>query len=220
MEQCRSQEAGCAFDFKTARETAEFFSAACGVSCAVLDGEGGALFTARVGCEGCEACRALNARRGVPSPCDKLHLYGVAQAERRGGRYTYFCPSGLAYFASPIKVGGRTAGALVGGPALIMDVEDYLASDPELWRGLSPEKVAELCGALECSPAMEPTRLSHMAALLSAAAVCVGEQAGGVRPDSAAQSNRSTGAVPHGQGAGAGPGREGRGPDHRTAAAP
>lgn len=175
MEQCRSQEAGCAFDFKTARETAESFSAACGVSCAVLDGEGGALFTARVGCEGCEACRALNARRGVPSPCDKLHLYGVAQAERQGGRYTYFCPSGLAYFASPIKVGGRTAGALVGGPALIMDVEDYLASDPELWRGLSPEEMAELCGALECAPAMEPTRLSHMAALLSAAAVCVGE---------------------------------------------
>ena len=175
MEQRRSRETDCAFDFKTARETAESFSAACGVSCAVLDGEGGALFAARVGCEGCEACRALNARRGIPSPCDKLHLYGVAQAERQGGRYTYFCPSGLAYFASPIKVGGRTAGALVGGPALIMDVEDYLASDPELWRGRSPEEMAELCGALECSPAMEPTRLSHMAALLSAAAVCVGE---------------------------------------------
>lgn len=175
MEQCRSQEADCAFDFKTARETAESFSAACGVSCAVLDGEGGALFAARVGCEGCEACRALNARRGIPSPCDKLHLYGAAQAERQGGRYTYFCPSGLAYFASPIKVRGRTVGALVGGPALIMDVEDYLASDPELWRGLSSEEMAELCGALECSPAMEPTRLFHMAALLSAAAVCVGK---------------------------------------------
>ena len=149
MEQCRSQEAGCAFDFKTARETAESFSAACGVSCAVLDGEGGALFTARVGCEGCEACRALNARRGVPSPCDKLHLYGVAQAERQGGRYTYFCPSGLAYFASPIKVGGQMVGALVGGPALIMDVEDYLASDPELWRGLSPEEMEELRRMIE-----------------------------------------------------------------------
>ena len=68
MEQRRSRETDCAFDFKTARETAESFSAACGVSCAVLDGEGGALFTARVGCEGCEACRALNERRGIPSP--------------------------------------------------------------------------------------------------------------------------------------------------------
>ena len=175
MEQQAGQGVDCAFDWKTAKETAESFSAACGVSCAVLDGEGGVLFKARVGCEGCEACRAQAARRGVPASCDKLHLYGAAQAERFGGRYIYFCPSGLAYFASPIMVGGQAAGALVGGPALIMDIEDYLAGDPGVWQGLSPEEMAELCGALECSPAMEPARLSHMSALLFAAAVCVGD---------------------------------------------
>lgn len=175
MEQHRDRGEGCAFDVKAARETAESFSAACGVSCAVLNREGETLFTARAGCEGCEACRALTKRWGVPSPCGKLHLYGVAQAERLGGRYIYFCPSGLAYFASPIMAEGRAAGALVGGPALIMDVEDYLAGDPGAWQGLPPEDMAALCAALECSPAMEPARLSHMSALLSAAAVCVGD---------------------------------------------
>ena len=47
MEQHRDRGEGCAFDVKAARETAESFSAACGVSCAVLNREGETLFAAR-----------------------------------------------------------------------------------------------------------------------------------------------------------------------------
>lgn len=175
MERHTGREKACLFDFNVARETVESFSAACGVSCAVLNREGEVLFKTSVGSEGCSACRAIMASHGLPFRCGKLHLYGAAQAERFGGRYIYFCPSGLAYFASPVMVGGQAAGALVGGPALIMDVEDYLAGEPKAWQGLAAEEVSSLCTALESSPAMEPARLSHMSALLFAASVYVGD---------------------------------------------
>lgn len=175
MEKYTGRERDCLFDFDAARETVEAFSAACGVGCAALSREGRTLFETRVGCEGCRACRAAMERHGLPSRCDQLHLYGAAQAERFGGRYIYFCPSGLAYFASPVMVGGQAAGALVGGPALIMDVEDYLAGEPKAWQGLGPGEIAALCASLECSPAMEPARLSHMSVLLFAASVYVGD---------------------------------------------
>lgn len=175
MERYADREKERLFDFEAARETAESFSAACGVSCAVLNRKGETLFKTSVGCEGCMACRTIMTRHGLPFRCSKLHLYGAAQAERFGGRYIYFCPSGLAYFASPIMAGGQAVGALVGGPALIMDVEDYLAGEPKSWQGLPAEERASLCAALECSPAMEPARLSHMSILLFSASVYVGD---------------------------------------------
>ncbi|MFR8331760.1 MAG: PocR ligand-binding domain-containing protein [Oscillospiraceae bacterium] len=91
-------------------------------------------------------CRRIAQLTGQTSHCEKVHLYGAYQAERFGGRHIYFCPSGMAYFAAPIIIGGRAAGSLVGGPVLIMDIDDYLAGSPpgmrdglrSRWRNSAP----------------------------------------------------------------------------------
>lgn len=175
MEKSAFRNKGTAFDLETAKGIAESFALSCGTSCAVFSREGRLLFEIRVGGEGCATCRAIAARHGENLHCEKVHLYGAYQAERFGGRYIYFCPSGLAYFSSPIMVGGQAAGSLVGGPVLIMDVEDYLAGEPQSRRAMTAEELDQLRSGLERSPRAEPARLSHMSNLLFSAAVYVGD---------------------------------------------
>lgn len=163
------------FELNTAREAAASFAAACGVGCAVFDPKGAVLFERRPEEGDCAVCRAIARKNGENLHCEKVHLYGTYQAERFGGRYIYFCPSGLAYFASPIMVGGRVAGSLVGGPVLIMDVEDYLAGEPHMRSAVTGEDLDALRAALEHSPYIEPSRLSHMSELLFATAAYVGD---------------------------------------------
>jgi two-component system response regulator YesN len=50
-----------------------------------------------------------------------VHLYGAFQAERFGGRYFYFCPASFLHWASPLLEEGRMIGAMVGGPALMVE---------------------------------------------------------------------------------------------------
>lgn len=175
MDKPAGRERGAVFDLGAARGAAESFAFACGVGCALYDAQGKRLYEARDRDGGCATCRAIAARRGERLGCEELHRYGALQAERFGGRYIYFCPSGLAYFASPILVGGEAGGFLVGGPVLIMDVEDYLAGNTQSERQLTDEEMEPLRIALEQSPRAEPARLSHMSNQLFATAVCIGD---------------------------------------------
>ena len=175
MEKPAIREKEAAFDLNAARAAAESFACACGVGCALFDARGNRMYDKRDRDGGCATCRAVAARRGEELGCEELHLYGAFQAERFGGRYIYFCPSGLSYFASPILVGGEVAGFLVGGPVLIMDVEDYLAGNTQSERRLTDEEMEPLRIALEQAPRAEPARLSHMSSQLFATAVYIGD---------------------------------------------
>ena len=98
-----------AFDLNAAREIAESFTQACGANCQLLDHDGQVLYRGRLCGDSCAFCRRIAQLTGQTSHCEKVHLYGAYQAERFGGRYIYFCPSGMAYFAAPIIIGGRAA---------------------------------------------------------------------------------------------------------------
>jgi YesN/AraC family two-component response regulator len=61
--------------------------------------------------------------------CRYVHLYGAYQAERFGGSYIFFCQTGLVHFASPVIINGQMEGALLGGPVLMVDHEEFLEID-------------------------------------------------------------------------------------------
>ncbi len=119
-------------------EAARQYAEATGVRCIVLDGKG-AVLQAPQGPEPCSVCAM---RRGQVSsdaantiPCSVLHLDAARQACRFGGSFVYLCSVGFMHWASPLFSGGRTVGALVGGPVLAIDRDEAIASI----RDASPE---------------------------------------------------------------------------------
>lgn len=166
---------GVDFDLDTAKGIVDSFSAACGVHCRLYTGDGKLLYEQGGGSDGCAFCRKMTEITGSDIHCEKVHLYGAFQAERFGGRYIYFCPSGMAYFSSPIIVGGAVAGSMVGGPVLIMDIEDYLASDTLPKNHVPQEYFDHFREALSSFPQMEPARLSHLSNLLFAVTVYISD---------------------------------------------
>ena len=97
----------------------------------------------------CSFCQGVCKRLGKSPACEKVHLYGAMQAERFGcGRYIYFCPCGLTWFASPILGEGRLSGILVGGPVLMMEEDDFFAHGLFLTAVSKPPVLASLKAAL------------------------------------------------------------------------
>lgn len=132
-------------------EYAGHVSALCGVSCSVLDVAARAFvydgnpprFCPNCGCE---RCQELN-----------THLYGSNEAYRWNGQYIYYCPLGMVFTASSVSdESGSLTGSLVAGPILMGSPEDVLAELPEpVPAGLN-------------LPVMEPAKVTHLGAVLSA----------------------------------------------------
>lgn len=118
----KNEEDTSDFDLSRARKNAGVFSRATGVNCLVIDAKGTVVFET---CESyCAFCTAEKAFR-----CADVHLYGSYQAERFGGSYTFFCPFGLTHCAAPVTNGGRIVGALILGPVMMMEPEEFMIDD-------------------------------------------------------------------------------------------
>ena len=70
--------------------------------------------------ESCAFCRTVSGVTGKAVECHKALIYGAYQAERFDGKYIFYCPMGMAHFASPIFVDGRVFGVAIGGPVLLI----------------------------------------------------------------------------------------------------
>lgn len=160
-----------AIDMDTAKAMTDSLALCSGVCCRLFSAQGEVLY--RQGNAGDE-CTFLKGIPGEPPRCENLHLYGMSQAKRFGGRYIYACPSGLTYCASPILIGGLLAGGLVAGPVLLMETEDLL-DDLSAKRGLPGRERRALGEFLQAIPRWEPARMSQLAIQLFASAICVGD---------------------------------------------
>jgi AraC-like DNA-binding protein/ligand-binding sensor protein len=58
-------------------------------------------------------------------------LSGAMQSYRFGGRFFFYSPIGLFHFASPIVTDGRHTITAVGGPVLMVPLEEYIPFDLE-----------------------------------------------------------------------------------------
>ena len=162
------------FDLGEGKKMVDAFFYTSGVPCRLYTQRGELLYEQGGMAASCALCRKVTELTGTVTQCDRIHIHGALQAERFGGRYIYFCPFDMAYFSSPIMIEGTFAGALVAGPALIMDVDDYL-NDILSNYGIAPERTEELRGALATLARMEPGRLNYLSEQLFANAVYVSD---------------------------------------------
>ena len=58
-------------------------------------------------------------------------ISGAMQSYRFGGRFFFYSPIGLFHFASPVITNGRHTVTAVGGPVLMVPLEEYIPSDLE-----------------------------------------------------------------------------------------
>ena len=162
---------GFAIDLETARLMADSFALTSGVRCRLMSIQGDTLYQ-RGAPE--DECAYLKALPSTPPLCENLHLRGIRQAEQLGGRYIYFCASGLTYCASPIIVGGALVGGLVAGPVLLMETEDLL-DDLAVRRRVFGSGTDALWTFLSGIPRSSPDRMSQLSLQLFANAVCIGD---------------------------------------------
>ena len=154
-------------DLEAAREAAADFSACTGVSCRYYDSEGAAVFISRTE----QVCAAARAALDMDFRCETLHGTAPEAALRFGGRYIYFCPLGLAFFASPVMSGGALSGGLVAGPVGIMETEDQLSGLSFDLDALGRETVEAVRRASEGAPRCDSARLQALSRQLFASAV-------------------------------------------------
>ena len=158
------------FDLQIAREMVDAFVYSTGVGCLLIDAEGEELY--RLETEE-RLCARLSNVTGNQI-CKKMHLQSVYDSERFGGRYIYFCPMGMGWFASPIILEGKIVGALAAGPVMVMEHEDHIASTPALQEVLSSKNEKQVNQLLKCFPKREPRDLSHLSAMLLSTALYIG----------------------------------------------
>ena len=154
------------FDLQKAVNVANSFIDSCFVGCKIIANDGETLFE-REECEfGCNFCERLRELTGADKKCPMTHIYGSKQSERFGGKYIYFCATGLAFFASPITVGGVMKGAFIGGPVLIVDKEEYILHDILEKNGIPESYYDEFAAYFKNAVTVSPERLSHLSNLL------------------------------------------------------
>ena len=162
------------FDYTTAKEMVDSFAYTSGVHCRLFNDNGILLYEQGDIAGTCAFCRMREKITGKGEDCISIHRHGAMEADRFGGRYIYFCPSGLAYFSSPIVTGGSVTGMFVGGPVLIMDEEEIISDCTE---GYEPEQsqLKALYESLKSIPKMAPARLSYLSAQLFSNTVYVSD---------------------------------------------
>ena len=125
-----------AFDLNIAKEMVDSFAIASTIRCRLLDEKGVLLYEYGAVQDECAFLKGLP---GEPPHCLDLHLRGISQASRFGGRYIYSCPAGFTYCSAPIVVGGTVVGALLAGPVHIMEARTF-------WTTLSPSAMSPAQG--------------------------------------------------------------------------
>ena len=162
-------------DTAAATEAASFFTGTSGISCVLTNDAGRTIYESSLDTTPCAACKTLCEHLGCSFNCAGLHPFAAKQSERFGGRYIYFCPIGMAFFASPIHSAGVYSGAFIGGPVLIIDPEDILAGDVFTDMELSEEQTQRAIEALSSVPTTTPQRLDALSGQLFANAVYVSD---------------------------------------------
>ncbi len=146
--------------YDVARECADAFNKASGIGCTITDNLGNRIEEYGYGISGCELCRTLGKDTSL---CVGAHSYGMAEAERFGGRYIYYCPMGLTCFVSPIKDEIGTVAKITAGPFFMVEREDFVQCELEEYSDKQQDAAKEILLSI---PMVEPDRIEHLSKIL------------------------------------------------------
>ncbi len=114
------------FDLEPVKKIVDIYCNATEMNCSLLNMEGEVIYSNKTDGGVCRFCEYLETTIQENLNCANVHRYGMYQAERFEGKYTFFCPLGLVHWASPIIIRNRMEAALLGGPVLLLDHDEYL----------------------------------------------------------------------------------------------
>ncbi|MEW5816337.1 MAG: PocR ligand-binding domain-containing protein [Spirochaetota bacterium] len=160
-----AQRRDVAFDLEKAVKCIRDYSLSVGVNSFIIDCDGELLYDA---CSQgvCKFCKRIQKLLDDKITCSQVHLYGAYQAERFGGKYIFFCPIGLVHWASPIMTDGVMQGAILGGPVLMVDPEEFLMEDIISKNNITGVHVQELKNYVKEIQHVVPSKVSSLAELL------------------------------------------------------
>jgi len=123
--------------------------------------------------ENCAFCRTVNGLTGKSIECHKALIYGAYQSERFDGKYIFYCPMGMAHFASPIFVDGRVFAVAIGGPVLLIEQDEYISEDLINNLGIPSCYTDEIKQDLKSIAQLSPERVTALSQMLFSVCSCI-----------------------------------------------
>jgi len=157
-------------DISKALKAADDFSLSTGIKCFLTNESGETIGKKGVLDSSCSFCNAYTHCSGQKVNCRQSHLYGSENALRFGGKYTYFCPLSLTHFAAPILIDGVVRGALIGGPVLLIDREEYLVDEILKNSSINDDDAEKMKKVISRIPHISPQRVTALSEQLLATA--------------------------------------------------
>lgn len=94
-----------------------------GVSISAIDNNGHVIY--RVG-KSFNYCSKFHKTINTNHVCNKFHIEAAQKSFQVGEALMLFCPGGLVQWITPIVVENSMIGALIGGPALLIQADDFI----------------------------------------------------------------------------------------------
>jgi len=165
MEVVRERE-DIGFDLNRAKKCASTYSRSVGTGCSIIDSRGNTLYDTGNKSKVCIICKNIQHAVYGSQSCSNVHLYGSYQAERFGGQYVFFCPMGLTHWASPITVNGIMKGAILGGPVLMVEPEEFLMDEIIRKNNVDESHIDDLMKSVNEIPVIQPDVVNSLSELL------------------------------------------------------
>lgn len=148
------------FNLTLAKECANAFAGSTDLGCIVSDKEGKQLAAYGYSCANCRICSLAKQSQ---AQCVDAQNYSMAEAERFGGKYIYYCPMGLTCFISPIVGDTGSCARITAGPFLMVEKDDYI--DCEL-HSFPPPIQADMVAELSHIPVLTTAKVNDLSTLL------------------------------------------------------
>lgn len=154
------------FDLDLAIECIDAFSNSTGLGASICGFGGECYASCGSGCDACRIKDLVHTTKKKVTECADTHLYGMLQAQRFGGKYIYFCPSGFNFIISPIMSGEGVVAYAKAGPFLMVDKEDYIRYDLCDLLKIPESKLSNIMELIADVPMIEPGKVTKLSTLL------------------------------------------------------
>ncbi len=154
------------FDNKQAVDCIEAFCVSTGLGASISGFNGECYASFGYGCENCKVKDLVHGTKKKLNECADTHLYGMLQAQRFGGKYIYFCPSGFNFIISPIMSDEGAVAYAKAGPFLMVDKDDYVKYDLCDLLKIPENKLKNISKLIEDVPIVSPEKVTKLSTLL------------------------------------------------------